>query len=79
MEDRNLFQMLGQVSGGEAAQVFRDHLRGFVRKLICDVMASEGKSTSFVDRSTSRMTERYLVSFNLVSFKQSIALKQKNA
>jgi len=33
MEDRNLFQMLGQVSGGEAAQVFRDHLRGFVRKI----------------------------------------------
>jgi len=41
MEDRNLFQMLGQVSGGEAAQVFRSHLRGFVLKMICDVMASE--------------------------------------
>lgn len=41
MEDRNLFQMLGQVSGGEAAEVFRSHLRGFVRKMICDVMASE--------------------------------------
>jgi transposase-like protein len=41
MEDRNLFQMLGQVSGGEAALVFRDHLRGFVRKMICEVMASE--------------------------------------
>ncbi|NOY42724.1 MAG: hypothetical protein GXP26_12925 [Planctomycetes bacterium] len=41
MEDRNLFQSLGQVSGGEAAQVFREHLRGFVLKMICDVMASE--------------------------------------
>jgi len=41
MEDRNLFQMLGQVSSGEAAQVFRSHLRGFVLKMICDVMASE--------------------------------------
>jgi len=41
VEDRNLFQMLGQVSGGEAAEVFRSHLRGFVRKMICDVMASE--------------------------------------
>ena len=41
MEDRNLFQQLGQVSGGEAAQVFREHLRGFVLKMICEVMASE--------------------------------------
>ncbi len=41
MDDRNLFQMLGQVSGGEAAQVFRDHLRGFVRQMICEVMAAE--------------------------------------
>jgi len=41
MKDRNLFQQLGQVSGGEAAQVFRSHLRGFVLKMICDVMASE--------------------------------------
>jgi len=41
MEDRNLFQALGQVSGGEAAQVFREHLRGFVLKMICEVMASE--------------------------------------
>jgi len=41
MEDRNLFQQLGQVSGGEAPQVFRSHLRGFVLKMICDVMASD--------------------------------------
>ena len=41
MDDRNLFQMLGQVSGGEAAQIFRGHLRGMVLKMICDVMASE--------------------------------------
>jgi len=41
MEDRNLFQQLGQVSSGEAAQVFRSHLRGCVLKMICEVMASE--------------------------------------
>ena len=34
MEDRNLFQRLGQVSSGEAAQVFRDHLCEFVRTMI---------------------------------------------
>ena len=41
MDDRNLFQQLGQVSSGEAAQVFRSHLRGFVLKMIGEVMASE--------------------------------------
>jgi len=41
MGDRNLFQQLGQVSGGEAAQVFRSHLRGFVLQMICEVMAAE--------------------------------------
>jgi putative transposase len=41
MSDSNLFQTLGQVSGGEAAIVFRDHIRGFVRTMICEVMAAE--------------------------------------
>ena len=41
MEDRNLFQMLGQVSGVEASQIFLEHIRGFVRTMICEVMASE--------------------------------------
>ncbi len=41
MSDVNLFQSLGQVSGGEAAQVFRDHLRGIVRTMICEVLATE--------------------------------------
>ncbi len=41
MDDRNLLQLLGQVSGVEASQVFREHIRGFVRTMICEVMASE--------------------------------------
>ena len=41
MNDSNLLQALGQVSSDEAGQIFRDHLRGFVREMISDVMASE--------------------------------------
>ncbi|MEO2047808.1 MAG: IS256 family transposase, partial [Pirellulales bacterium] len=41
MSDSNLFQTLGQVSGGEAAIVFRDHIRGYVRTMISEVMAAE--------------------------------------
>ena len=41
MNDSNLLQTLGQVSSDEAGQIFRDHLRGFVREMISDVMASE--------------------------------------
>jgi putative transposase len=41
MSDSNLFQSLGQVSSGEAAQVFRDHLRGVVRTMISEVLAAE--------------------------------------
>ncbi len=41
MDESSLLQSLGQVSVGEAAEVFRDHLRGCVREMICDVMASE--------------------------------------
>jgi len=38
---RLLDQQLGQVSGGEAVQIFWEHLRGFVLKMICEVMAVE--------------------------------------
>ena len=41
MNDSNLLQTLGQVSSDEAGQIFRDHLRGFVREMISEVMASE--------------------------------------
>jgi putative transposase len=41
MDDSNLYQALGQVSVGEAAEIFRDHLRGCVREMICEVMAAE--------------------------------------
>ena len=34
MNDSNLLQTLGQVSSDEAGQIFRDHLRGFVREMI---------------------------------------------
>ena len=39
--DCNLFQTLGQVSSDEVGQVFRDHIRGCVRQMITEVMASE--------------------------------------
>jgi len=41
MDEFSLLQSLGQVSVGEAAEIFRDHLRGCVREMICDVMAGE--------------------------------------
>lgn len=41
MDELSVLQLLGQVSGSEAGQVFRDFLRGSVRKMICEVMAAE--------------------------------------
>jgi len=41
MNESNLLQSLGQVSAGEAAEIFRDYLRGSVREMICEVMAAE--------------------------------------
>jgi putative transposase len=41
MNKSNLLQSLGQVSASDAGDVFRDHLRGAVRQMICDVMAEE--------------------------------------
>ena len=41
MDESNLYQSLGQVSVGEASEIFRDHLRGCVREMICEVMAAE--------------------------------------
>ncbi len=41
MDESNLLQSLGQVSVGEAAEIFRDYLRGCVREMICEVMAAE--------------------------------------
>ena len=41
MTDYNIFETLGQVSSGEAGSVFRDFVRGGVRQMICEVMASE--------------------------------------
>jgi putative transposase len=41
MNESNLLQSLGQVSVGEASEIFRDHLRGCVREMICEVMAAE--------------------------------------
>jgi len=37
----NLYETLGQVSSADAGQIFRDHLRGCVRQMICEVMAAE--------------------------------------
>lgn len=41
MNDSNLLQALGQVSSQSASKVFHDHVRGFVRQMIGDVMAQE--------------------------------------
>ncbi len=41
MTESNLLQSLGQVSSEEAGEIFRNHLRGCVREMICDVMAFE--------------------------------------
>ena len=41
MDESSLLRSLGQVSAGEAADIFRDHLRGCVREMICQVMAAE--------------------------------------
>lgn len=39
--ESNLYRVLGQVSSDEAGQIFREHLRGFVRQMISEVMAAE--------------------------------------
>ena len=59
MDQLSVYQLLGQVSGSEAGQVFRDFLPGSVRKMICEVMAAEvselcGKKHSPSGASTSR-------------------------
>jgi putative transposase len=41
MDESNLYLSLGQVSVGEASEIFRDHLQGCVREMICEVMAAE--------------------------------------
>jgi putative transposase len=41
MNDFNILESLGQVSFEKTAEVFRAHLRGAVRELICEVMAEE--------------------------------------
>ena len=41
MNDVNLIESLGQVPASETGRVFRDFLRGHVREMICEVMASE--------------------------------------
>ncbi len=41
MNESSLLRSLGQVSAGDAAEIFRDHLRGCVREMICEVMALE--------------------------------------
>ena len=40
-DDSNIFEVLGQVSSGEAGNIFRNFLRGSVRHLISPVLADE--------------------------------------
>ncbi len=44
MDEFSLLQTLGQVSTGDAAEIFRDHLRGCVRQMFSEVMAAEVES-----------------------------------
>ena len=39
--ESNVYESLGQVSSTDAGRIFRDHLRGCVRQMICEVMAAE--------------------------------------
>jgi transposase-like protein len=41
MSDDNLFEMLGQVSSGDATQVFQNFFRGAARVMLSEVMAKE--------------------------------------
>jgi putative transposase len=41
MNEVSVLQALGQVSASETGQVFREFLRGHVREMICEVMATE--------------------------------------
>ena len=41
MDDRSVLQQLGQVSGDQVGEVFREFLRGSMRQMICEVMAAE--------------------------------------
>jgi transposase-like protein len=41
MNEVSLLQALGQVSASETGQIFREFLRGHVREMICEVMATE--------------------------------------
>ena len=41
MEQSSLIELLGQASGSEAGEVFREYLRGGVRMMLAEVMAAE--------------------------------------
>ena len=41
MDERNIFETLGQVSSSEAGDIFQNFLRGSVHQMICEVMAAE--------------------------------------
>lgn len=41
MDEVNLLQSLGQVSAFETGKIFREFLRGHIREMICEVMATE--------------------------------------
>lgn len=44
MSEVRLLQSLGQVSSSQTGQVFRDFLRGQVRQMICEVMATNHRN-----------------------------------
>jgi len=41
VDQSSLFEQLGQVAASEAGEVFRNYLRGAVRRMLVDVMAAE--------------------------------------
>ena len=41
MNESSLFKQLGQVAASEAGEIFRNYMRGAVRRMFVDVMAAE--------------------------------------
>ena len=54
MNESTLLQSLGQVSTGDAAEIFRDHLRGCVR----DVLRSDGRGSDRAMRAETGTQRR---------------------
>ena len=55
MDEHSDLRLLGQVSSEISSEVLRDFLRGAVRKMLCDVMASEVSELMLTFTSSGRL------------------------